>query len=219
MKIVFLGAPGSGKGTQAALLSKALDIPKLSTGDMLRQAISDETELGQRVKAIIEAGALVADEIVIELIKENLALPACKKGFILDGFPRSVPQAIELDNILQAQGSNKEIIVFNLLINKEDVVSRISGRFNCKDCGSSYHSTSKQTKIPGVCDVCGGEEFTCRPDDSAEAVTIRINEYNKQNAPLVAYYEAQNNLVNIDALGSIEDINKIILNKIANSNK
>lgn len=214
MKIVFLGAPGSGKGTQTALISKTLGIPKLSTGDMLRQAIADNTILGQQVKAVIEAGGLVADEIVIELIKENLALPVCKKGFILDGFPRSVTQAIELNNILQAQEDDKKIMVFNLLINKEDVINRISGRFNCKGCGASYHYTSKQTKVEGVCDVCGGMEFLCRPDDSAEAATIRINEYDNQNAPLVAYYEAKDILVNIDALGSVEDINKIILAKI-----
>ncbi len=203
---VLLGPPGAGKGTQAQILSAQFAIPRLSTGDMLRAAIAAGTELGQAVRKIVDSGFLVSDEIVLDLISEHTKKSDCANGFVLDGFPRTVAQAVGLEELLLERGVDikHDLIVINLKVDNDKLVERISGRFTCTQCGQSYHRSYLLPKVEGVCDRCGGEEFVSRQDDKAEVVRARLMEYEKQTLPLIKHY--RNALHEVDGMSSIDEV-------------
>ncbi len=185
MKLILLGAPGAGKGTQAEILKERFSIPTISTGNMIREAIKNGTELGKKAKAIIDGGNLLDDDTVVAMIKERLAQPDCAKGFILDGFPRTIPQAEALDAMGVVIDAAVEITLAD-----ETIVARMSGRRTCPGCGNSYHTLYKQPKAEGICDGCG-TALVIRDDDKPETVLERLRVYHRQTAPLSAYYEAK----------------------------
>lgn len=192
LNLILLGAPGAGKGTQAELISKEYGIPQISTGAILREAIAAGTELGNKVKAVIEAGELVADADVVAIVRERLARPDCKNGFILDGFPRTIPQAQALDEMLCEMGiAITKVISIEVL--DEDIVKRMSGRRVCKACGASYHVEYKKPVTDGVCDACG-KELSIRADDKPEVVLDRLKVYHATTAPLKDYYKKSGKL-------------------------
>ena len=213
INIVFLGAPGSGKGTQAAIIQKKINIPKLSTGDILRQMVSKESELSTKLKKIMDAGDLVPDELILQLIEDKITSPDCKKGFILDGFPRTLVQAKALDSIL-FKNSYSKLKVFRLKVTDDEIVKRIAGRFSCKNCGASYHKYTKPPIKDGVCDECGSMDFVYREDDSEESVKNRLSIYNQKTHPLIEYYRQQKILFEIDAMREVNEISSEILSKI-----
>jgi adenylate kinase len=198
MKLIFLGPPGAGKGTLAGLVSKEIGVPQISTGDIFREAIKRGTELGKKVKEIVGRGDLVPDELTVSLVRERLAEPDAAKGYILDGFPRTIPQAAALEQFQSLDA------VVNFTIGDDVVVKRLSGREICKTCGAIYHVTNMPAKVKGVCDACGGPLYT-RPDDSIESITNRLEVYKRQTEPLVEFYAARNLLKNIDSSKSPED--------------
>lgn len=212
IKMIFLGAPGAGKGTQAQVVSEILKIVKLSTGDMLRKAIDDDSEIGRKIADIMSRGELVSDNIVSDLVASKISSKQAEHGFILDGFPRNVSQAVTLDEILSII-PGEDIKVFNLVVDEEEIIRRISGRFSCKSCGASYHQDSKVPKVAGVCDVCGGTELVQRPDDTAEAVKVRLNIYKEQTMPLINYYKQKGVLIEIDGMQDIDNITSSILKR------
>ena len=183
MNIIFFGAPDAGKGTQAEIVSKKLDIPTISTGNIIREAIKNGTEMGLSAKSYIDAGKLVPDEVVIGIIKDRLDMDDCKNGFILDGFPRTIPQAKALDEM-----GVKIDVVLNIEVSDEDIVKRMSGRRTCPKCGSTYHIEFNPTKTEGVCDNCG-TELTVRKDDHPDVVKSRLDVYHSETEPLKAFYE------------------------------
>ena len=205
MRVIFLGPPGSGKGTQAARLAQQLRLATLSTGDMLRAAVASGSALGQKVQAIMERGDLVSDAIMIDLIRERLQAEDCAQGFILDGFPRTVAQAQALDALLQSEGTPLEKVV-EFRVDDAMLVERICGRFACAQCGMGYHDTFQKPQQEGVCDRCGSHEFTRRKDDNAQTVTRRLQAYHSQTAPLLPYYRAQGLLVSIDGMQDIDAV-------------
>lgn len=205
MNIILLGPPGAGKGTQAKLLEEKRSLVHLSTGDMLREAIASGSSLGKQVKEIVESGALVPDAIIIQMIAERISASDCAKGFILDGFPRTVRQAEALDAML-AKKSWKIDHVVELAVDDEALVQRISGRFSCVKCGAGYHDTFKQPKVDGVCDVCGGREFSRRKDDTPETVKARLEAYHAQTAPILPYYRKQAVLRTVDGMADFESV-------------
>jgi adenylate kinase len=202
MNLVFLGAPGSGKGTQAEILEKEKSLIKLSTGDMLRAAVKAGTDLGKKAQIIMEQGGLVSDDIMIGMIDERIQQPDCKKGFILDGFPRTVAQAEALDKMLSARGLKIDKVI-EFAVNEDILVERISGRYSCAKCGAGYHDHFKKPAKEGACDSCGSTEFIRRKDDNAETVKTRLDAYRTQTAPLKPYYEKQGNLIAVDAMQDI----------------
>ncbi len=199
MKFIFLGPPGAGKGTLAAVVSMKYGVPHISTGVIFREAIKAKSPLGLKVKAIIDSGALVSDELTIELVKDRLSQDDVANGFILDGFPRTIAQAEGLCAISDIDS------VVNFSIKDEDVVKRLSGRRVCKSCGQNYHVDFIKPKQDGVCDVCSNE-LIIRDDDKPEAITHRLEVYNSQTAPLISFYENKGLLKNIDASPSTEAI-------------
>lgn len=205
MNLILLGPPGAGKGTQAQLLKDRRGLVQLSTGDMLRAAVAAGSELGQKVKSIMEAGALVPDEIIIAMIAERIARPDCAAGFILDGFPRTTGQAEALDRMLADKGMKLDRVI-ELAVDDAALVARISGRYSCASCGAGYHDSYKKPKKAGICDVCGGTEFTRREDDKAEIVQARLAAYHRQTAPLLPYYKARGVLRTVDGMASIEKV-------------
>lgn len=204
MRIVLLGAPGSGKGTQAKLLVDKYKIPQISTGDLLRAAVAARTELGKKAKAVMEAGQLVSDDIVLGIIQERLAKPDAKGGFILDGFPRNIPQAQALDAMLARLGQPLQLA---LLVDVDDAVlmKRLTGRRNCGSCGAIYNIYFSPPRTPGKCDHCGGI-LQHRSDDNEETVRNRLKVYHEQTSPLVSYYKAQGKLRTVRGVGGIGDI-------------
>ena len=192
MKLIFLGPPGAGKGTLAAEVAALYGIPHISTGDIFRAAIREGTPLGVKVKAIIDSGALVGDDVTIELVRERLSKEDAQGGFILDGFPRTIAQAEALAGIADIDSA------VNFDISDADVISRLSGRRVCKNCGKSYHIENMKPKKEGTCDDCGGELYT-RDDDREEAIKKRLEVYREQTAPLIAYYGERGRLKDIDA--------------------
>jgi adenylate kinase len=202
---VLLGPPGSGKGTQAKRLVTEKGWPQLSTGDMLRAAIAAGSELGKKAKAVMDRGELVPDDVVIGLIAERTRQPDCKNGFILDGFPRTIPQAEALDRLLTS-GSRKVDRVVLFEIPDEDLVSRLSGRRTCLKCGAMYHAVSAKPKKDGVCDACGATPLVQRDDDKPEVIRKRLSVYHAQTSPLAAYYQKTGKLRNIDATESPDDV-------------
>lgn len=208
MNLILLGAPGAGKGTQAEVISKELNIPTISTGNMLRAAVKAGTEYGIKAKAAMDAGDLVSDDIVIGILKDRINEPDAQNGFILDGFPRTVPQAEALD----AMGVKIDKVV-ELYVPDETIKQRVSGRRVCLDCGATYHVDFKPSKVEGVCDVCG-KPLVIRKDDQPETVISRLKTYHEQTAPLKGYYEAQGKLVTVVGQENVEDTSRKTLEAI-----
>lgn len=199
MKLIFLGPPGAGKGTLAAQVAKEYKIPHISTGELFRTAIKNETPLGLKVKEIIQSGGLVSDDITIALVKERLAEADCDNGFILDGFPRTIPQAEALENIISVDGA------VNFDIDDEEVVKRLSGRRVCRACGQNFHVEFMPSAKGDYCDKCGGELYT-RDDDKIESIKNRLEVYREQTAPLIDFYTKRNLTKNVDARPATEKI-------------
>jgi len=203
--LILLGPPGAGKGTQARMLEEKFGLVQLSTGDLLRAAVAAGTEAGKAAKAVMEAGDLVSDEIVIAILRDRLAEPDCAKGVILDGFPRTTVQAEALDALL-AETGQKINAAISLEVDDAAMVTRISGRYTCANCGEGYHDEFKRPAKEGVCDKCGGTEMKRRADDNAETVASRLEAYHAQTAPLIAYYDGKGALERVDAMGDIDAI-------------
>ncbi len=203
MNIVILGPPGVGKGTYAEILSKKYHIPHISTGDLFRREIERKTELGKRVNEYVNRGELVPDKITIELVKVRLKKKDCKNGFLLDGFPRTIPQAKALDKFKRIDK------VLNFAAPLKVIMERLGGRRTCKKCGAIFHIKNIPPKVSGVCDYCGGELYQ-REDEKPKTIKIRMKEYKKKTKPLIDYYKEKNLLANIDASYPIEEVNKII---------
>jgi adenylate kinase len=204
MKMTLLGAPGAGKGTQAEILSKKLGIPTISTGNILRAAIKNGTAVGLAAKSYIDKGALVPDSVIIDIVKERVAEPDCAEGFILDGMPRTIPQA----EALIANGILLDVVL-SLEVTDEEIVERMSGRRTCPGCGATYHIVSNPPKTEGVCDSCGSA-LTVRADDKPETVRDRLRVYHEQTEPLKGFYENLGLLRTVENVGSIEDISRQI---------
>jgi adenylate kinase len=209
MNIILLGPPGSGKGTQAKRIEQTHGIVQLSTGDMLRAATTAESEFGKRVKAIMDSGQLVPDDIMIEMIDRRIAEPDCREGFILDGFPRNVPQAEALDAMLAAHRLKIDHVIL-LDVDEAALIDRLSGRFTCTQCGASYHERYNPPRREGVCEVCGGTEFVCRTDDRPEAVRARFEVYRRQTAPILPYYGNRGILRRVDGMADIDTVTRQI---------
>ena len=208
MKLIFLGAPGTGKGTQASVLAEKYGIPQISTGDILRKAVADGTELGQKAKAIMESGGLVSDDIIIGLIKERLAQPDCAPGYMLDGFPRTIEQGESLDELLAETGGIDAVIYFD--VSEDDIVRRLTSRRTCRGCGHNYNMISDPPPADNKCEKCGDEIFQ-RDDDKEETVRNRLVVYNEKTAPLIAYYKAQNKLYSIDGAQDVAKVRQDII--------
>jgi adenylate kinase len=204
LNIILLGPPGAGKGTQAARLQAERGMVQLSTGDMLREARASGSPIGDKVKAIMDAGELVSDAIVTALIGERLDTCAdC--GAIFDGFPRTRAQAEALDLLLAERGRSLDHVI-ELAVDEEALVTRITGRFTCAKCGAGYHDSFRPTPVPGVCDLCGSTEFKRRPDDNEQTVRTRLEEYRAKTAPILPFYEAKGLVRRVDGMGSVEQV-------------
>ena len=208
MKIILLGAPGAGKGTQAKKIVDKLSIPQLSTGDLLRQAVAEKSELGKQAESFMKAGKLVPDDLVIELMKERIAQDDCKNGFTLDGFPRTSNQAEKLASFTDID------IVINLDVDISSLIKRATGRRSCSQCGSVYHVDYNSPKVDGICDRCN-TKLIVRPDDREETVRTRIETYKQNTEPLIKYYENQGKLKNINAHRDINEISNAIIREIS----
>lgn len=207
MNLILMGPPGAGKGTQAQRLSQSHGLPQLSTGDMLRAAVAAGTDIGRKASLIMEAGGLVPDDIVIGIIAERIDKPDCARGFILDGFPRTLGQAAALDKILSSRGKAIDRVI-SLEVDDAALTDRVAGRYTCAGCGAGYHDTNKKPKAEGVCDACGSTKFIRRADDNAETVKARLFAYYRQTAPLVGYYFAQGKLAAVNGMASVEEVGR-----------
>ncbi len=207
--LILLGPPGAGKGTQARMLEEDFGLVQLSTGDLLRAAVAAGTDAGKQAKAVMEAGQLVSDDIVLAILKDRMAAPDVAKGIILDGFPRTAVQAEALDELL-ADAGQKITAAISLEVDDEAMVARVSGRYTCAGCGEGYHDEFKQPAKAGVCDKCGGTAMKRRADDNAETVRERLTAYHAQTAPLITYYEGKGVLERLDAMGPIADIRQAL---------
>lgn len=204
MRLILLGPPGAGKGTQAKLLEKRYGIPQVSTGDILRQAVAEGSPLGLEAKAYMDKGALVPDQVVIGIIRDRLQKPDSVKGYILDGFPRTVVQAEALTSTLAAMGQSLDRVL-SVEVEEEELVRRLSGRRVCSSCGEMFHLDSRPPKRPGVCDRCGGELYQ-REDDEEETIRRRLEIYRERTEPLIGYYEGQGLLSRVDGRGVVEEV-------------
>lgn len=203
--LILLGPPGAGKGTQARMLEERFGLVQLSTGDLLRAAVAAGTEAGRQAQAVMEAGGLVSDEIVLAILRDRMSQPDTARGVILDGFPRTQGQAAALDALLADQGQAVSAAI-SLDVVDAEMVRRVSGRYTCAACGEGYHDDYKQPAQAGVCDKCGGTAFKRRADDNAETVAARLSAYHDQTAPLIAYYAARGVLRNVDGMAEIAAI-------------
>ncbi len=204
MNLILLGPPGAGKGTQAKMLMDKYDIPQISTGDILRAAVKDGTEMGRQAKEYMDAGKLVPDEVIIGIVKDRLKEDDCQNGYMLDGFPRTVPQAEALDAMLKEMDSKIDHVI-SIEVPDEELIERLTGRRTCRECGSGFHLKFDPPKTEGVCDKCGGELYQ-RDDDNVETVTNRLKVYKDQTQPLIDYYQGQGLIRPIDGMGGIKEI-------------
>ena len=204
MKIIMLGAPGAGKGTQAKKIAAKYDIPHISTGDIFRANIKNGTELGNKAKTYMDQGLLVPDELVVDLVVDRVQQDDCKNGYVLDGFPRTIPQAEALDKALAALGDKVDYAI-DVNVPDENIVNRMGGRRACVGCGATYHLVYAPTKTEGICDVCG-KELILRDDDKPETVQKRLNVYHNQTQPLIDYYKGQGILKSVDGTVDINDV-------------
>jgi adenylate kinase len=209
MNLILLGPPGAGKGTQAKLLENKFGLQQLSSGDMLRAAVAAKTPVGKKAKSFMDKGALVPDDIVVDVVFEHLADMKDKNGFILDGFPRTVEQAAALDRWLEKRNSGVDRVIV-IQVRDDRLVERIAGRFTCAKCGEGYHDAFKRPKAEGVCDVCGSTEFKRRADDRPETVKTRLKAYHEQTAPLINYYKQHGKVATVDGEASIEVVSREI---------
>jgi len=209
VKLILLGPPGAGKGTQAKYITEKYSIPQISTGDILRQAIKEQSEMGKRAKSYMDSGGLVPDDIVIGIINERLALGDCKDGYILDGFPRTLAQAEALSESLQAYGGDIDFVI-DLNVDSDQLVNRLTGRRVCRDCGQMFHVEYNPSKMMGQCDKCGGSLYQ-RDDDMPETILKRFDVYNQQAKALEAYYSTTGRYKSVDASGSLEDVRSAVL--------
>ncbi|HEX5184690.1 MAG TPA: adenylate kinase [Allosphingosinicella sp.] len=209
MNVILLGPPGAGKGTQAQRLVEERNMVQLSTGDMLRAAVAAKTPVGLLAKAVMDAGDLVSDEIVTNILSERLDEPDVARGFILDGYPRTAAQAESLERLLAAKHMKLDHVI-EMAVDEEALVDRIAGRFSCASCGTGYHDRYKQPKVDGICDVCGATVFRRRPDDNAETVRNRLAEYRAKTAPILPYYEARGLVRRVDGMAPIGEVTKAI---------
>ena len=205
MNLILLGPPGSGKGTQALRLQESNGLIQLSTGEMLRAAAASGSETGKRVGSIMAAGNLVPDDLMVAMIDRRIDEPDCAGGFILDGFPRTVAQAEALDGMLARKARRLDAVI-EIAVDDGALVERIAGRFSCADCGAGYHRRFRPTEVEGVCDRCGGTEFTHRPDDNEETVKTRLAAYHAQTEPLLPYYRARGVLKSVDGMAGIDAV-------------
>jgi len=212
VNLLIMGPPGAGKGTQAAEIVKELKVPHISTGDMLREAVKKGTEMGKKAKEYMDKGQLVPDEVIIGVVKERLAQPDCKAGFLLDGFPRTLPQAEALDQTLKEMGIKLDNVI-NIRVPRERIVDRITGRRVCRSCGDTYHIVNKPPKENDKCDKCGGELYQ-RSDDTAETVNKRLDVYEAQTQPLLDYYGKQGIVVDINGDQPINRVLEDILSAL-----
>lgn len=203
--LILLGPPGAGKGTQAKRLEDRFGLVQLSTGDLLREAVAAGTNAGKAAKSVMEAGGLVSDDIVINILRDRLNSPDCGAGVILDGFPRTIPQAEALSVLLTSQGAKVHAAI-SLEVEDEAMITRVSGRYTCDGCGEGYHETYKRPAVENTCDQCGSLKFRRRADDNADTVRRRLVAYHIETAPLIAFYEAEDALQTINAMGEIDTI-------------
>ncbi len=208
MKLILLGAPGAGKGTQAEIISEKYNIPTISTGNIIRAALKNGTEMGLKAKSYIDAGELVPDEVVIGIIKERLSEADCKEGYILDGFPRTIPQAVALDDMGFVIDAALSIEVAD-----EEIVKRMSGRRVCEKCGASYHTEYKKPDVEGVCNLCGGK-LVIRKDDEPETVQNRLHVYHEQTEPLKDFYKGCGKLITVEGQDEVEDTTRLVLDAL-----
>ena len=217
MYLIFLGAPGAGKGTQADLVSSQAGLQHISSGDLFRNALNQGTELGLKAKEYMTKGELVPDEITISMVLERIAKPDCQKGIILDGFPRNLEQAKALDKALKVQDKAIDKVIY-IKVGEKELISRLGGRWVCRKCQSPYHQVSSPPKVKGVCDKCGGELYQ-RPDDTPETVKNRLKVYFEQTAPLIDYYTKARKLFEVNGEGSTAEITRRIISAIGKSKK